>query len=65
MRLVQTEKENILDATCAHRDKTWLIILLSSLIPELLYQAMAEPHGHRAHTNKKRERERQACHRHP
>lgn len=65
MRIVQIEKENILDAVCAHRDKTWLIIVLSSLIPEL-FQAMAEPHGHRAHTNKKeRERERQACHRHP
>lgn len=45
MRIVQIEKENILDATCAHRDKIWLIILLSSLIPEL-FQAVAEPHGH-------------------
>lgn len=57
MRIVQIEKENILDAVCAHRDKTWLIIVLSSLIPEL-FQAVAEPHGHRAHTNKK-ERERE------
>lgn len=52
MRIVQMEKENILDGMCAHRGR-WVIILLSSLIPEL-FQAVAEPYRHLAHTNKKK-----------
>lgn len=47
------ERKHIPDAIHAHRDKTWLITLLSSLIPEL-FQAVAEPHRHLAHTQRKK-----------